>query len=35
VLERMHLYTTTNIGELLPQNWKNTKINNPVIPLHP
>ena len=23
VLERMHLYTTANIKELLPQNWKN------------
>jgi transposase len=23
VLERMHLYTTSNIAELLPQNWKN------------
>jgi len=23
VLERMHLYTTNNIAELLPQNWKN------------
>jgi transposase len=22
VLERMHLYTTTNMAELLPQNWK-------------
>jgi transposase len=22
VLERMHLYTTSNIAELLPQNWK-------------
>jgi transposase len=24
VLERMHLYTTSNIAELLPQNWKMT-----------
>ena len=22
VLERMHLYTTSNLAELLPQNWK-------------
>jgi len=22
VLERMHLYTTNNIAELLPKNWK-------------
>jgi transposase len=28
VLERMHLYTTANLHELLPQNWKqNTKKN--------
>jgi transposase len=25
VLERMHLYTTTNIANLLPQNWKKTE----------
>lgn len=25
VLERMHLYTTTNIADLLPQNWKKSK----------
>ncbi|MGI8635514.1 MAG: transposase domain-containing protein, partial [Segetibacter sp.] len=24
VLERIHLYTTTNMAELLPQNWKKT-----------
>jgi transposase len=24
ILERMHLYTTTNMAELLPQNWKKT-----------
>jgi len=28
VLERMHLYTTTNIAELLPQNWKKTQAEN-------
>jgi len=26
VLERMHLYTTSNIAELLPQNWKKREI---------
>ncbi len=26
VLERMHLYTTSNIAELLPQNWKKPEI---------
>jgi transposase len=25
VLERMHLYTTSNMAELLPQNWKKNK----------
>jgi transposase len=25
VLKRMHLYTTTNMAELLPQNWKKTQ----------
>ena len=25
VLERMHLYTTTNMAELLPQNWKKSE----------
>lgn len=25
VLERMHLYTTGNMAELLPHNWKNSK----------
>ncbi|MCW2798523.1 MAG: family transposase [Nocardioides sp.] len=25
VLERMHLYTTSHISELLPQNWKKPK----------
>jgi transposase len=28
VLERMHLYTTTNLHELLPQNWKQNIENN-------
>lgn len=28
VLERMHLYTTANIAELLPQNWKKTQAEN-------
>ena len=27
VLERMHLYTTNNIAELLPQNWKKREAN--------
>jgi hypothetical protein len=26
VLEQMHLYTTSNIKELLPQNWKKTAV---------
>ncbi len=26
VLERMHLYTTSNIAELLPQNWKKPQV---------
>jgi transposase len=26
VLERMHLYTTSNIAELLPQNWKKAQV---------
>ena len=26
VLERMHLFTTNNVAELLPQNWKNKSV---------
>lgn len=28
VLENMHTYTTSNIAELLPHNWKNTALKN-------
>ena len=27
VMERMHLYTTTNLAELLPQNWKKPAVD--------